>query len=95
MSQHPPCFREIGLQIANMLENLKRKHKVGAKDQSADLALSFQVLEHVRDLQTYFSEARRVLRQDGSLLLSTHGTWLSTLIRKTIDGGLAKNSARK
>jgi SAM-dependent methyltransferase len=50
--------------------------RLQAQDQSADLVLSFQVLEHVRDLQTYFSEARRVLRQDGSLLLSTHGTWL-------------------
>jgi SAM-dependent methyltransferase len=47
-----------------------------AQDQSADLVLSFQVLEHVRDLRTYFSEVRRVLRQDGLLLLSTHGTWL-------------------
>lgn len=49
---------------------------LAAQDQSADLVLSFQVLEHVRDLQTYLSEARRVLRQNGSLLLSTHGTWL-------------------
>lgn len=41
-----------------------------------DLLLSFQVLEHVRDLDTYFAEARRVLRPDGQMLLSTHGTWL-------------------
>lgn len=41
-----------------------------------DLLLSFQVLEHVRDLDTYFAEARRVLRSDGQMLLSTHGTWL-------------------
>jgi SAM-dependent methyltransferase len=47
-----------------------------AQNHSADLVLSFQVLEHVRDLRTYFTEARRVLRQDGSLILSTHGTWL-------------------
>jgi SAM-dependent methyltransferase len=46
------------------------------QNQSADLVLSFQVLEHVRDLRTYFAEARRVLRPDGSLILSTHGTWL-------------------
>jgi SAM-dependent methyltransferase len=45
-------------------------------DQSADIVVSFQVLEHVRDLRTYFLEARRVLRPGGSLLLSTHGTWL-------------------
>jgi SAM-dependent methyltransferase len=47
-----------------------------SQDQSADIVLSFQVLEHVRDLRTYFMEAKRVLRPDGSLLLSTHGTWL-------------------
>ncbi|MEO6341076.1 MAG: class I SAM-dependent methyltransferase [Caulobacteraceae bacterium] len=47
-----------------------------AEDDSADLVLSFQVLEHVRDLPRYFSEARRVLRDGGQMMLSTHGTWL-------------------
>lgn len=47
-----------------------------AQDRSVDLVASFQVLEHVRDLDTYLGEARRVLRDDGLLLLSTHGTWL-------------------
>ena len=47
-----------------------------APDAEYDLLLSFQVLEHVRDLDTYFAEARRVLRRDGQILLSTHGTWL-------------------
>jgi SAM-dependent methyltransferase len=45
-------------------------------DGSADLVLSFQVLEHVRDVGQYLGEARRILRRDGSLILSTHGTWL-------------------
>lgn len=47
-----------------------------APDRSADLVLSFQVLEHVRDLDTYLGEAARVLGDDGLMLLSTHGTWL-------------------
>jgi SAM-dependent methyltransferase len=47
-----------------------------APEASADRVVSFQVLEHVRDLDTYLSEARRVLKSDGMLLLSTHGTWL-------------------
>jgi len=38
--------------------------------------VSFQVLEHVRDIDTYLKEAGRVLRDDGLMLLSTHGTWL-------------------
>jgi SAM-dependent methyltransferase len=50
--------------------------RVCAPDAAFDLVLSFQVLEHVRDLDTYLSEARRLLRPGGKLLLSTHGTWL-------------------
>lgn len=50
--------------------------RLQAADNSCDLVLSFQVLEHVRNLQTYLSEARRVLRPDGWMMLSTHGTWL-------------------
>lgn len=49
--------------------------RLESPDGSADLLLSFQVLEHVKDLQTYLSEARRVLRRDGWMMLSTHGTW--------------------
>jgi len=45
-------------------------------DACADLVVSFQVLEHVRDIDTYLREAGRVLRDEGLLLLSTHGTWL-------------------
>lgn len=43
---------------------------------SADAVMSVQVLEHVRDLDAYCAEIRRLLRDDGVLLLSTHGTWL-------------------
>jgi SAM-dependent methyltransferase len=50
--------------------------RVDAPDASADLVLSFQVLEHVRDVSGYLGEARRILRPSGSLVLSTHGTWL-------------------
>lgn len=56
--------------------NIQANGKLDAPDASADLVVSFQVLEHVRDLDTYLSEARRVLRGNGQMLLSTHGTWL-------------------
>jgi SAM-dependent methyltransferase len=49
---------------------------IAAPDACADFVVSFQVLEHVRDLDTYLAEAHRVLRPDGTMLLSTHGTWL-------------------
>ncbi len=45
-------------------------------DNSIALVGSFQVLEHVWDLDWYFGEVYRVLQPDGAFLLSTHGTWL-------------------
>jgi SAM-dependent methyltransferase len=50
--------------------------RMATPDASADVVVSFQVLEHVRDLETYFSEARRVLKPGGQMVLSTHGVWL-------------------
>lgn len=38
-----------------------------------DIVLSTQVLEHVRRPEDYLREARRVLRPDGKLILTTHG----------------------
>jgi SAM-dependent methyltransferase len=49
---------------------------LGCGDGEYDVVASFQVLEHVWDLGTYLGEARRALRRDGWLLLSTHGSWL-------------------
>lgn len=45
-------------------------------DASQDAVLSVQVLEHVRDLDRYLDEVARVLTDEGTLLLSTHGAWL-------------------
>lgn len=50
--------------------------RVDLPDGSADAVLSVQVLEHVRDLDAYCAEIRRLLRKDGTLFLSTHGSWL-------------------
>lgn len=50
--------------------------RVALADSSVDVVLSFQVLEHVADVTTYLGEALRMLRGDGWLVLSTHGTWL-------------------
>lgn len=41
----------------------------------ADLVLSTQVLEHVPDPEAHLHEARRLLRGDGLLFLTTHGIW--------------------
>jgi SAM-dependent methyltransferase len=50
--------------------------RIALDDASVDVVLSVQVLEHVRDLDTYFAEIGRILKPGGTLLLSTHGTWL-------------------
>lgn len=49
---------------------------IALADRCADVVVSFQVLEHVWDLDWYLGETARLLKDDGSLLLSTHGTWL-------------------
>ncbi|HEY1523454.1 MAG TPA: class I SAM-dependent methyltransferase [Solirubrobacteraceae bacterium] len=46
---------------------------VPVADESVDVVLSTQVLEHVADPALYLSECRRVLRPRGRMLLSTHG----------------------
>ncbi|WP_396616717.1 class I SAM-dependent methyltransferase [Lysobacter soli] len=51
-------------------------HPIALPAGAADCVVSFQVLEHVWDLAAYLGECRRLLRPDGRLLLSTHGTWL-------------------
>jgi len=43
---------------------------------SAHAILSVQVFEHVRDLDAYCGEIRRLMHPSGTLFLSTHGTWL-------------------
>ncbi len=73
--------------------------RLDAPERSCGLVLSFQVLEHVRDLDTYLAEARRVLSDDGLMLLSTHGTWLhhphpEDHRRWTREGLIAEISAR-
>jgi SAM-dependent methyltransferase len=46
---------------------------VPVEDESVDVVISTQVLEHVSDPTQYLAECARVLRPGGQLLLSTHG----------------------
>ncbi len=55
---------------------IEESGRVDIADSNANLVLSFQVLEHVRDVSQYLGEARRILRDNGWLILSTHGNWL-------------------
>lgn len=42
---------------------------------SFDVVISLQVLEHVPDPSAYLAECRRLLKEGGLLILSTHGIW--------------------
>lgn len=49
--------------------------KLPLTDGSYDIVLSSQVLEHVEDTGFYLAECRRLMKENGLLFLSTHGTW--------------------
>lgn len=49
--------------------------KLPFENEEFDVVLSSQVLEHVENTELYLSECRRVLKHEGILILSTHGTW--------------------
>ena len=49
--------------------------RLNFEDNTFDFVLSSQVLEHVKDVDQYMEECRRLLKPGGVLLLSTHGTW--------------------
>ena len=51
------------------------ENQLPVEDESIDCVLSTQVLEHVKNTRSYLKEAYRVLKPNGSLLLSTHGMW--------------------
>ena len=42
---------------------------------SVNIVLSTQVLEHVKDVPFYLKETYRVLKKDGIVIISTHGIW--------------------
>lgn len=44
---------------------------IGMRDQSVDVVVSFETLEHVSDMNQFLKELRRVLKPGGTLLIST------------------------
>jgi SAM-dependent methyltransferase len=82
---------------ADIAGNPKANFVIGANgqiptdDETFDCVFSSQVLEHVVEPQLYLREAHRVLKQDGTLIVSTHGIWPyhpdpTDFWRWTIDG---------
>lgn len=54
---------------------LDKDGKCNCSDKSFDLILSTQVLEHVKQPVVYINECHRMLKDEGRLLLTTHGTF--------------------
>lgn len=69
-------FRYTGADFDSATLAISTSGTLPVADARYDAVLSVQVLEHVRDLDRYLAEAARVLKDDGTMLLSTHGAWL-------------------
>lgn len=70
--------RHVGADIEGNEEAdlvLGEEGRLPSADDSFDGVLSSQVLEHVGSPRLYLSEAFRVLKPGGNLILSTHGIW--------------------
>jgi len=55
---------------------INEQGKIEMPDQSVDVVISTQVLEHVHDPELYLNEAFRILKPGGHLIISTHGYWI-------------------
>jgi ubiquinone/menaquinone biosynthesis C-methylase UbiE len=72
------CKEYIGADVGDNPKaeiNLKAGELLPLESESVDVIISSQVLEHVEEYDKYMSECFRVLKKDGLLFLSTHGTW--------------------
>lgn len=49
--------------------------EIPLEDNSADLILSTQVIYLIPEFQDYLAQIQRLLKPNGSLFISTHGTW--------------------
>lgn len=61
-------------QVADI--RLEEDGRLPLHNNMADIVLSTQVLEHVPNPDLYISEAYRILKSSGLLILSTHGIWM-------------------
>lgn len=70
-------YLKIDLPENNNAEiKIDEQGRIEMPDQSVDIVISTQVLEHVLDPVLYLSEALRILKPDGCLIISTHGYWI-------------------
>jgi SAM-dependent methyltransferase len=76
-------FKERAIQLlsadlsGNALADItyENEQHVPVEDSKFDIVTSIQVLEHVPNVPFYLKECHRMLKPNGLLILSTHGTW--------------------
>ena len=56
--------------------NIRDDGTITVNDNTADIVLSTQVLEHVEDPVKYITEVKRILKNNGFFILTTHGYWI-------------------
>lgn len=76
LTAHGARYVGCDIQPGAAVDKIIEDGVVGLPPASAGCVTSFQVLEHVWDLDSYLGECHRLLEDEGLLILSTHGCWL-------------------
>ena len=95
--QYRSLFENIGIKYIGVDTEgnpdilIKSDGKIPLPDQSVDIVISLQVLEHLENVSDYISESARILKSEGILWLTTHGMWHyhpgpTDYFRWTLDG---------
>jgi SAM-dependent methyltransferase len=69
LKEYIPDTISSDILFANWLDVVLDAHHLPFKDESFDNIVLFDVLHHLQDLSSFFSDAERVLKQDGRILL--------------------------
>lgn len=69
------CKKYVGVDIQKPADIIASGENLPFSSKSFDLALCFQVLEHVENPQKVVDEIHRVLNKSGRTILTTHGIW--------------------
>jgi SAM-dependent methyltransferase len=76
VASHAERYVGVDTAAGPYVDHVSPAEQLPLEDETFDLVLCTQVLEHVQDPAAVLSEIYRVLRPGGAVLLSTHGVFL-------------------